>query len=135
MVALILILLKLVIFRMVIQANAEEIIAFNRACQFQTRETDDTILSITGHITYPKGSVIDETKMILWRFRMWVDRFVPVFWRKPIYGCCTCMASIHGIIPFLFTAYITLQPSLLWIPYGLFYILVLSGVATKENEA
>lgn len=110
---LITLILKLIVFGIVCEANARWIISFNRWCQYE-----------------PDQGV----KMILWKVKVWSDKYLGDYLSKPVYSCPTCMASLHGIIPFIFTYVIICGWNLLMIPVGLFYLGSLSERATYKNE-
>lgn len=132
----IIILTKLIIFGIVCYGNAKWIIFFNRACQYDVTTEDKHAGSGEGSVKMiPRGTMIPETKMILWWVKKWADEKVGYFWSKPIYSCPTCMASLHGIIPFLFLEYHLVGFSLVSILHWMFYTGVLSGVATRLNES
>lgn len=131
----ILILTKLIIFALVWYFNAHAIVGFNRACQYQTTEVDENLNTEEGSVKMvPRGTIIPETKMFLWRVKKWCDENVGMFWSKPIYSCCTCMPSLHGALPFLITCYFITGFSLWTFPFWLFYTLSLSGYTTYLNE-
>lgn len=55
--------------------------------------------------------------MILERPAMWLSERVPEFWLKPVFGCPTCMASLHSILPFWLYSPFTVESVLLYIIY------------------
>lgn len=38
--------------------------------------------------------------MVLYKLRLFIDKYVNEFWRKPIYSCVKCMSSFWGSITF-----------------------------------
>lgn len=38
--------------------------------------------------------------MFLYKFRLFIDKHLKEFWRKPVYSCIRCMSSLYGIITF-----------------------------------
>lgn len=130
-------LITLVIFSVICIANARWIIAFHRWCQYEVYEKDQRVIK-NGRVRVLKaGQVVEDSKMILWKLKRWGDKNLG-WLKKPVYDCPTCQASLHGIIPFLVTAKATglFNTCDTWqlIIMGLFYIGVLSGVATELNE-
>jgi hypothetical protein len=126
--------LKLTVFGIVLYGNAHWILAFNRWCQYDTYTEETYYETRDGFTEMPAGSIIPETKMILWRVKKWCDKNLSVFMSKPVYSCPTCMASVHGVLPFWIT-YLTLCDfSFIAIPLWLFYTGVLSGYTTIINE-
>ena len=71
-----------------------------------------------------------ETRMILWWVRYYGDKILSPFWRKPVYDCPTCMASLHSIYPYFLMNGFT-KESLLFYPI---YILSLAGLTTYFNS-
>lgn len=61
--------------------------------------------------------------MILSRPAMWLEYRLPEFWLKPVFGCPTCMASLHSILPFWLTHDLTWQN-------GLWYLIYIPALAT-----
>lgn len=55
--------------------------------------------------------------MILERPELWLSERVPEFWLKPVFGCPTCMASLHSILPFWLYSPFTVESVLLYIIY------------------
>lgn len=118
-------LINLIIFGIVLIGNAFAIIGFNRACQYEEAEIKP----------FKKVEPVNESsKMIFWRVKYYSEMYLGEFWSKPVYSCSTCMASLHGIIPFFVTATMTTELGLVTVAYWAFYTLVLSGVATYINE-
>lgn len=119
------ILTTLFIFVWVCIANAYAIIGFNRACQYEDVEIKP----------FKKVEPVNESsKMIFWRVKYYSEMYLGEFWSKPVYSCPSCMASLHGIIPFFVTATMTTELGWVTVAYWVFYTLVLSGVATYINE-
>lgn len=79
-----------------------------------------------AHYNTHEGAVVDEGKMVLWRVRYTIERYLGNFWAKPIITCPPCMASFHSIIPYsLFVAY----TGVWWMMFGLLlYIPTVSGI-------
>ena len=44
----------------------------------------------------PKLGVIEKSKMILWKFRWLSEKYLGMFYSKPLFSCPTCMASVHS---------------------------------------
>lgn len=42
--------------------------------------------------------------MIFHKFRLFIDKHVNDFWRKPIYTCVRCMSGLYGALTFFPTA-------------------------------
>lgn len=120
------ILTTLFIFVWVCIANAYAIIGFNRACQYEEADVKPGFV--------PAPVVVESSKMILWRVKYYSEMYLGEFWSKPVYSCPTCMASVHGVIPFFVTATMTTELGWATLAYWAFYTLVLSGVATYINE-
>lgn len=38
--------------------------------------------------------------MLFYKFRLFIDKYISDFWRKPIYSCIRCMAGLYGAITF-----------------------------------
>jgi hypothetical protein len=113
----------ILIFTLILFANAFEIIGFNRACGYQ--------------LILKKGkpiSIDPTSKMIFWKFGWWCETTFGAFYSKPIYSCCTCMSSLHGIVPFWFTFLLLYQFTPMAFVYWAFYTLVLAGVSSKLNR-
>lgn len=110
---------NLLIFSLVCVGNAFAIIAFNRAASFDV-DSD--------------GKIIEPTKMILWMLKFYSEKWLGYFWSKPIYSCPTCMASIHGLIPFLILEYNINGFDINSLYRWAFYTLALSGLTTFINE-
>jgi len=56
--------------------------------------------------------------MIFEKPALWLSERVPEFWLKPIFGCPTCMASLHSILPFWWMFHtVNTQTVLLYIIY------------------
>lgn len=131
-------LITLVIFGLIAWANAYEIIAFNRACQYESYETDEHVLVDHKVVMKKKGEVKEGTQMFLWRVKYYSDKWLGKFWSKPIYSCPTCMASAHGILPFIFAGFLTMPHEKVFTTpiffAWIFYTLVVSGIATLMNE-
>lgn len=123
----IIIFVNLVIFAIICMGNALWIIAFNRACQYETT-------SEIGHRDDRFNGINEETKMIFWRVKYYSEKWLGAFWSKPVYSCPTCMASLHGALPFWITALSITTIAPITVAYWIFYTLVLSGVATILNE-
>lgn len=64
--------------------------------------------------------------MILSRPAMWLEYRLPEYWLKPVFGCPTCMASLHSILPYWLTHDLTTYNVLLY----LIYVPALATVAT-----
>lgn len=45
-----------------------------------------------------------EEGMILYKAKLFFDKHLNEFWRKPIYGCIRCMSSVYGALTFFPTA-------------------------------
>lgn len=105
-------------FSIVCIGNAFAIIAFNRAAGYDEQD----------------GKIVESSKMILWKVKYYSEKCFGQFLSKPIYSCPTCMASLHGVIPFLITENAVNGLSVNSILHWAFYTLVLSGLATFINE-
>jgi len=118
---------NLIIFCIICFANALYIIGFNRATYFEW---------MNPTISYNKNNdeIDEDSKMVLWKLRYWSEKTIGEFWSKPLMTCPTCMASVHGFIPFLITymSVYTLSPMV--VIYWLFYTLTLAGLATLLNK-
>lgn len=129
------ILIKLLVFAVVCIANAYAIIAFHRSSQYEVYETDQHFQTEEGSVKMvPRGTIIPESKMILWWVKYWSDELLGKFWSKPVYSCPTCMASVHGVIPFLLTAAAMTGFEHITFLHWAFYTLALSGYVTILNE-
>ena len=96
---------ELTLFILLLLCNAFAIIGFNRSCWYD-----------------------DDGKMLLWLLKKWSDKTLGVFWSKPVYSCTTCMASLHGLMPFWIT-YLTLYSfTPLAVGVWAFYTATLAGV-------
>lgn len=71
----------------------------------------------------------DENMLLHWVRRIG-DKFIPEFWRKPIYDCPTCMASLHSIYPYFLINGFS-RETVLFYPV---YILSLAGLTTYLNS-
>lgn len=125
---------SLIIFSIVCFANSFLIIGFNRACQYEVYENDQHFVRDNKVCQINKGAIVEDSKMILWRVKWFCDQYIGHFWSKPIYSCCTCMASLHGLFPFLITASLTTGFSYMSILHCFFYMLTLGGFATIVND-
>ena len=115
----------IIIFAVVMIGNALAIMGFHRACQYDTYT--DTEPENTDYI-------IEDTKMIFWKVKLYSEIILGPFWSKPVYSCPTCMASLHGIVPFFVTAVAVTDVSFMTFFYWIFYTLALSGLTTLINE-
>lgn len=50
----------------------------------------------------------DNKKEVLWFIRYYGNKWLPLWVTKPIYGCLSCMGSVHGII--FYWSYVLLSP-------------------------
>lgn len=116
----------IIIFAIVLIGNAFAIIGFNRACQYEEADVKPGFV--------PQPVVVESSKMIFWRVKYYSEMYLGEFWSKPVYSCPTCMASLHGVIPFMVTATMTTEFGWTTAAYWAFYTLALSGVATYINE-
>jgi hypothetical protein len=121
----------LIIFAIICIANAFAIIGFFRACQYDTYGNGVGYGSNNEH---REGEIVENTKMIFWKMKFWCEKKIGIFWSKPICTCPTCMASVHGIIPFLVTESMIHGLSHMTIIYWAFYTLTLAGVTTYIND-
>jgi hypothetical protein len=118
----------LIVFALIIVANAFAIIGFHMACQYESEQT-----VIDGYLC---NGVKPESRMVFWRVGYYSDRWLGDFWSKPVYSCPTCMASLHGLLPFLITYYLLGCYDgnvFIMILQYIFYTLSLSGVVTYVN--
>lgn len=104
---------NLLIFSLVLIANAFYIIGFNRACQYDEQAKE---------------------YMILWRVKYYSEKWLGAFWSKPVYSCPTCMASLHGIIPFVITDMAVNGLSYYSLLRWVFYTVSLAGLTSFINE-
>ena len=125
---------NLIIFSIICLGNAFLIIGFNRACQYDIYENDQHFVRGNEVVEIKKGEPKEETKMILWRVKYYSEKWLGDFWSKPVYSCPTCMASLHGLVPFIFTETIRHNLNMESILHWAFYTLVLSGLTTFINE-
>lgn len=86
---------------------------------------------IKGHDGADSNGIMNDSKMFLWRVRYASEKKLGDFWSKPICTCVQCMASVHGLIPFLTLSYFTSPWLLLMYPY---YVLLLSGISKNINS-
>lgn len=99
---------------LLLAVNSLSVIGFHYAVQYQK---------------VPGKGILEETKNILWWLKYYGEKFVPLLWRKPIYGCLRCMPSIHASYVYFPLAmnYLTLDT---WIYFACYpvYVLMLSGL-------
>lgn len=126
--------ITLIIFSIVCFANSFLIIGFNRACQYEVYENDQHFVRDNKVCQINKGKIQEDSKMILWRVKYLSEKYLGKFWSKPVYSCVTCMASLHGVLPFVLTSYLTTGLSYIGIVYWMFYTLVLAGFSTVVND-
>lgn len=113
--------------------NCMAIIGFHLAVQFRYTE-----------YAYFPPMPVKETKNILWFIKYFGDNHLSAFWRKPIYDCPRCMASIHStyvyfpLVPLLklndYLPTFIVSPDIYLYPV---YILFLSGlieIVTRKFE-
>ena len=99
--------------------NCFVIIGFNRATYFEYLDED-----------HPEHGIVNNSKMVLWKFRKWcVDKF-GYFWSKPLCTCPACMSSVHSIYVYWLLMPFTLH-SLYMYPV---YILALSGIVYSYSN-
>lgn len=55
--------------------------------------------------------------MIFEKPALWLSERVPEFWLKPVFGCPTCMASLHSILPFWLFSPMSSHSALLYLIY------------------
>lgn len=103
--------------------NAFLIIGFSLSTDFEYDENEINIAT-------KKKGVKKDSRMILWWVRYYGDMVLSKFWRKPVYDCPTCMASLHSIYPYFLMNGFTTE-SLLFYPV---YILSLAGLTTYFNS-
>lgn len=73
--------------------------------------------------------------MIFERPALWLSQRVPEFWLKPLFGCPTCMASVHSILPFwLFNPMEGYETVLLYIIYIPALATLNSIIASKIDD-
>ncbi len=104
---------SLLIFTVVLIANSFYCIGFNRSCQYDEQANE---------------------YMILWRVKKYSEKWLGQFWSKPVCGCVTCMASLHGVIPFLLTEMAVNGLSADSIYRWVFYTVILAGLNSFINE-
>lgn len=71
-----------------------------------------------------------DTMPIGWRLKYYGDKWLPGWICKPLYNCCTCMASLHSIYvywPLMFYLF-TYNYAMIWM-WGI-YVLALAGIIT-----
>lgn len=106
-------LISIIIFVLIGVVNSFYCIGFNRACQYDAQSNE---------------------YMVLWRVKYLSDKYLGEFWSKPVYSCPTCMASLHGVIPFLIAEAavngIGVDSLYRWV----FYTVSLAGLTSFLNE-
>lgn len=64
--------------------------------------------------------------MIFERPARWLEERVPEWWLKPLFGCPTCMASVHSILPYWLSHDYSTEALIIY----LLYIPALAALAT-----
>jgi hypothetical protein len=106
-------------------ANSLVIFGINKATAFEFCHPDDN-----GSDFCDGDGVDKDSKMVLYRFRLWSIQSLGNFWSKPLFTCPPCMASVHstyfywGLMP-------ATQESLILYPL---YVLGLSGLVALINS-
>lgn len=74
----------------------------------------------------PELGVREDSKMILWRLKVWTVKNLGYFWGKPVCLCPTCMSSLHSTYWYLLLLFLTGFPTPLLIFYP-YYVFALAG--------
>jgi hypothetical protein len=74
-----------------------------------------------------EGVIDEDSKQVFWRYSYYVLRHLPKFFRKPLGGCLTCMASVFSFVPYWMYMGMEFDSVLNWVIYVL-YIFALSGM-------
>jgi hypothetical protein len=103
--------------------NSLVIIGWNKATEF---DYERGVVNFAGD----KPNIEEDSKMILWKLRYYAINKIGYFWSKPLFTCCTCMASVHST--YIYWAALPLDlHSLVVYPI---YILGLAGMVTIINN-
>ena len=103
--------------------NSLVIFGVNKATHFEYCHPDDTE-------EYCKNGIDLDSRMILYRLRLWSLKHIGEFWSKPLFTCPPCMASVHSTYIYWFAMPFNIQSLAIW-P---FYILMLSGLVSLINS-
>ena len=101
-------------------ANALVIFGVNKATYFEYCHPEEDREFCTDE------GVDKDSRMVLYKLRLWSLKYVGPFWSKPLFVCPPCMASVWGTMVYVFTGW-----SILFLPV---YILMLSGLVTLINS-
>lgn len=107
--------------------NAFLIIGVYTSCSYTEHP-----LGVRGEQGADKYGIMNDSKMVLWRFRLWAVNTFGNFWAKPFATCPACMASVHSVLPYVAFCLFTDNYFLLLI-YPL-YIPTLSGLVKLINS-
>lgn len=74
-----------------------------------------------------------DSRMLLWRLREKSIRAFGEFWAKPLFGCVTCMSSVHST--YILAAYIGLAGhDWIWLLAWPLYAVTVAGVVKLINR-
>jgi hypothetical protein len=106
--------------------NCLQIIGFYTACDVETdRRLGEQYCDGTIKIKYIVEN--EDSKMILWRVKLFCLNTFGEFWSKPICTCPSCMASLHSFWIWI-PIYLSYDFSFILVYIHIFYILVLCGL-------
>lgn len=106
-------------------ANSLVIFGINKATAFEFCHQDDRELDFCD-----EDGIDKDSKMVLYRFRLWSLQSFGEFWSKPLFTCPPCMASVHSTY-FYWMLMPPTQESLVVYPL---YVLGLSGLVALINS-
>ena len=125
--------IELIYLFLIALANSFVIIGWNKATYFEyeSEALSDSFKSMKDLTCWEKGLKKSfKGKMIFWQLRYYSLKYIGDFWSKPLFTCCTCMASFHSLY-----FYWAIMPfdlhSLIIYP---FYIVGLAGVVSVVNN-
>jgi hypothetical protein len=108
--------------------NCLQIIGFYTACYVDTEKRLRNLGYHSSPVLQFNYEVEDEnSKMILWRVKLFCLNTFGEFWSKPICTCPACMASLHSFWIWI-PIYLSYDFSFILVYIHIFYILVLCGL-------
>ena len=114
-------------------ANAVMIIGVYTACYYEWHPAVDVMSNEIPQDADENG-ILERSKMIGWKIRLWAESCFGEFWAKPICTCPPCMASVWGLPTFIVFTAVYYGVSNMMLVGVVPYVLMTSGFAKWINN-